>query len=500
MGDQDDDREDYRLEDILAFDEKDLGEYTADVQRFVEAGRRLTSKELKVLCADNKVVQSELRQAGSHPTWTKARMMRDLMVQGVALESGEQVVPDDVVPNRWKEPSAEGSDSDDGAVAQGPGGDARDQSLLSPAGSLKWQAGEATSAPIMMKDSGGDAGSRPLLSPGAGEAASAQQLMALVQRLQSRLEDQEQRSKRLDLEVIRLRASKSEPAREYGIGLESVPLRSESRELLWRSTTNAFETKSLTSKEYQELVKSNSSDELDWYQRPGMSSEVAKFANKTEFSLKYIWDNHTKKMVSRLESVITTLVTAHTHVENAQDGAYVMSQPTITWTDSKGAEQQHTLPPELRAKIRQVEDDVDAARGRVVAAVRLVQSESARLCGETQAAIVKKMSVGASQQLTISKLEEKNKTASMLTPALIATLEKQRQEQKALTHALDAKSRPTSKYQGKGAGRPNRPPKKGGGKPKQSPRSPARPQRSPEKGPNSPRPEPKGKGKGGAKN
>jgi len=53
----------------------------------------------------------------------------------------------------------------------------------------------------MMKDSGGDAGSRPLLSPGAGEAASAQQLMALVQRLQSRLEDQEQRSKRLDLEV-----------------------------------------------------------------------------------------------------------------------------------------------------------------------------------------------------------------------------------------------------------------------------------------------------------
>ena len=86
--------------------------------------------------------------------------------------------------------------------------------------------------------------------------------------------------------------------------------------LLWRSTTNAFETKSLTSKEYQELVKSNSSDELDWYQRPGMSSEVAKFANKPEFSLKYIWDNHTKKMVSRLESVITTLVTAHTHVEN----------------------------------------------------------------------------------------------------------------------------------------------------------------------------------------
>ena len=85
--------------------------------------------------------------------------------------------------------------------------------------------------------------------------------------------------------------------------------------------------------------------------------------------------------------------------------------------DSKGVEQRHELPSELRARVRQVEDDVDAARGRVVAAVRLVQSESARLCSETQAAIVKKMSVGASQQLSISKLEEKNKQASMLTPA-----------------------------------------------------------------------------------
>ena len=404
-----------------------------------------------------------------------------------------------MVPNRWKEPSAEGSDSDDGAVAQDPGGDARDQSLLSPAGSSKWQAGEATSAPSMMKDSGGDAGSRPLLSP-CGEAASAQQLMAWSRGCSRGLRTRNSARSGWTWRVIRLRASKSEPAREYGIGLESVPLRSRSQgSCCGRPRRTPFETKSLTSKEYQELVKSNSSDELDWYQRPGMSPEVAKFANKTEFSLKYIWDNHTKKMVSRLESVITTLVTAHTHVENAQDGAYVMSQPTITWTDSKGAEQQHTLPPELRAKIRQVEDDVDAARGRVVAAVRLVQSESARLCGETQAAIVKKMSVGASQQLTISKLEEKNKTASMLTPALIATLEKQRQEQKALNHALDAKSRPTQvPRQRCGSAKPTA---QEGRRQTEAvaafPRTAAR--ASPEKGPNSPRPEPKGKGKGGAK-
>ena len=105
-----------------------------------------------------------------------------------------------------------------------------------------------------------------------------------------------------------------------------------------------------------------------------------------------------------------------------------LSQDTITWTDDSGKEQQHELPADLQEKARQLEDDLTAAQGRIVAAVKLVQSETARLCGETQAAILKKMSVGASQQLTISKQEEKHKTASMLTPALLQTMEKQRQE------------------------------------------------------------------------
>lgn len=469
MGDQDDDRDEYRLEDILAFNEEDLKDYTAGVQQYVAAAMKLKAPALSKLCEKNDVEQSELLQAGFHPTWTKVRMVRDLMVHGVALDTGEEVDPSVVVPNRWKEPSAEDGDNRDDDT--GHGGDAVDL-LVSPESSKEQE--------------------------GLEPASSLQQTMALVQELRSRLEEQELRSQRQDLEIVRLRASKSEPAREYGIGLESVPLRSESKGLLWPSTTNAFEAKSLTTKQYQDLVKNNSSEELDWYKRPGMSPEVAKYANKTEFSLKHIWENHTKKMVMRLESVITTLVSAHTHVENAQDGAYSVSQPTVTWIDSRGVEQRHELPSELRAKVRQVEDDVDAARGRVEAAVRLVQSESARLCSETQAAIVKKMSVGASQQLSISKLEEKNKQASMLTPALMATLEKQRQEQKALNHALDSKSRPTNQHPGKGGGRGRpRPKNKGGGKPKQPPRPPARPSKSPEKGQNSPRPSPKGGGKGG---
>ena len=202
-------------------------------------------------------------------------------------------------------------------------------------------------------------------------------------------------------------------------------------------------------------------------------------------------------MVSRLEPAVTTLITSHTHVENALDFACGLSQDKITWTDAKGKERQHQLPGDLQEKARQLEDDLASAQDRITAAVQLIQSETARLCGNTQAAILKKMSVGASQQLTISKQEEKHKTASMLTPALVQTMEKQRQEQKALNHALDAKSQPSSKYQGKsggGRGRPNK--TKGGQKPKGA-RPPARPTASPQKGQQaSPRPAPKGKNGG----
>jgi hypothetical protein len=457
MGDQDGDSdEEFQLEDILSFDEKDVKNYTPEVQLYVEKGRKLKAKELEALCSVNDVTQSERRGgAGPFPTWTKARMIRDLMASGVALDSGEEVDPSQVVPNQWKLPLAE-----DGDDVDEPGGDAGNLPLLS-AGSSKEQA----------------------------EAASTVEVLALVQELRSRLEEQEQRSQRQQLEIVRLRANKSEPAREYGVGLEAVSLRQESRGLLWPTTTNAFEAKTLTSKEYQELVRNNSADELAWHMRPGMNAEVAKYATKVEFSLKQIWEQHTKPVVSRLEPVITTLVTAHTHLENAQDCVDGLAQP---------AENEHQWPDELQWKVRQLEDDLVATQGRLTAAVKLIQGETARLCGDTQAAIVKKMSVGASQQLTISKQDTKNQTASMLTPSLLQTLEKQRQEQKALNHALDSKSQPPSKHQGKSGGGRGRPNKKGGRPPKGA-RPPARPTASPQKGQSaSPRPE-KPTGKGGGK-
>jgi hypothetical protein len=460
----DDEEEQFSVEDIVAFKEQDLREYAPGVQLYVGEAMRLRAPALKQLCEDNDVEQTELREDGPYPTWTKARMIRDLMVHGVALESGEQVDPALIVPNQWKEPLDASNDQGDDT------------------------------------EHGGDAVVQPVSSESSNEQedlepASSKQLLAMLQQMQTRLESQEERAKQQGLEIIRLRANKSEPTRECGIGLMSVPLREESTALLWPSTTNAFEAKPLTTKEYQDLVRNNSSDELTLHKRPGMSPEVTKFANKVEFSLKNVWDSHTKQMVSRLEPVVTTLITSHTHVENALDFAYGLSQTTITWTDAKGKEQQHQLPVDLQEKARQLEDDLVAAQGRITAAVQLMQSETARLCGDTQAAILKKMSMGASQQLTISKQEEKHKTASMLTPALIQTMEKQRQEQKALNHALDAKSRPANQYQGKGAGRGHRPPK-GGGKQKQSTRSPARPPKVPAKESASPRPAPKGKGGG----
>jgi len=462
----DDDEEQFRVEDILAFTEKDIGQYAPTVRRYFGAAMKIRAQELLDLCEDNDVEQTELRLPdGAYPQYTKARMVRDLMVGGVALTTGEEVNPAVVVPNQWKEPLEEANNDQDDDTGHG---------------------GDAVAQPVPSESSN----EQQDLGP-----ASTEQLLAMLQQLQTRVSEHEERATMQGMEIARLRASKSEPARECGTGLVSVHLRKESKALLWPITTNAFEAKPLSSTEYHRLVRDNSSDELPLPMRPGLTPEVAKFATKVEFSLKHVWDSHTKKMVTRLEPVITTLVTAHTHVENALDFACGLSQDTITWTDDSGKEQQHELPADLQEKARQLEDDLTAAQGRIVAAVKLVQSETARLCGETQAAILKKMSVGASQQLTISKQDEKHKTASMLTPALLQTMEKQRQEQKALNHALDSKSIPANKHQGKGAGRGRRPPK-GGGKPKGA-RPPARPTASPQKGqPASPRPAPKGKGGG----
>jgi hypothetical protein len=65
---------------------------------------RLRAPALKQLCETNDVEQTELREGGPYPTWTKARMARDLMAHGVALGSGEEVDPTFIVPSQWKEP------------------------------------------------------------------------------------------------------------------------------------------------------------------------------------------------------------------------------------------------------------------------------------------------------------------------------------------------------------------------------------------------------------
>jgi len=469
MGDDDRDSDDeqFSVEDILFFEEGSLGEYTSEVQDYFEKALKLKVQDLKDLCSTNGVQQSERRQGGPpFPTWTKARRIRDLMAAGVALDSGEVIDPDQVVPNQWKALVPEGADDD--------------------------AAPEHAEDAVLPQDG----------EPPEGQAvetpAMPEQVLAMFKHLQGELEATKQRLETQQMEISRLRASKSEPMRECGLGLVSVQLRQESKDLLWPVSMNAFEAKTLTGKQYQDLMRSNSSDELTLHKRPGMSADVAKYASKTEFSLKNIWDVHTKPVVMRLEPMITTLVTAHTHLENALDGAYSLAGRTIEWTSPDGTAHTHTLPAGLQLKARQLEDDLGAAQDRIVATVKLIQSETARLCGDTQAAILKKMSAGASQQLTISKQLEKNQLASMLTPSLIKTMEDQRQQQKALNHALDKKSQPTSNHQGKGGKRRGQPRTKGGQPPKPV-RPPAQGARSPKKDTAAPRPAPKGKdgGKGG---
>ena len=54
MGDQDGDSdEEFQLEDILSFDEKDVKNHTFEVQRYVDKGRKLRAKELEALCSVN---------------------------------------------------------------------------------------------------------------------------------------------------------------------------------------------------------------------------------------------------------------------------------------------------------------------------------------------------------------------------------------------------------------------------------------------------------------
>ena len=126
----DDEEEQFSVEDIVSFEEQDLREYEQSVQLYVGEAKRLQARELKRLCDDNNIEQTELRGAGPYPQWTKARMIRDLMAHGVALESGEQIDPTLIVPNQWKELLDASNDQDDEPV---PSESSNEQEDLGPA-------------------------------------------------------------------------------------------------------------------------------------------------------------------------------------------------------------------------------------------------------------------------------------------------------------------------------------------------------------------------------
>ena len=70
----DDAEEQFAVEDIVAFTEQDLREYAPAVQLYFGEAMRLRAPALKQLCDNNHVEQTELREEGPYPTWTKARI------------------------------------------------------------------------------------------------------------------------------------------------------------------------------------------------------------------------------------------------------------------------------------------------------------------------------------------------------------------------------------------------------------------------------------------
>ena len=176
-------------------------------------------------------------------------------------------------------------------------------------------------------------------------------------------------------------------------------------------------------------------------------------------------------MLHRLEPVVTTLLTAHSCAGYSMDSLDTLSGASCMYKDQESGETRVlVLPVPVRDKIRQMEVDVELAQQRIAAAVQLLNSETARMCSMTQLAIAKKMSMGAAQQLQLSKTDEPEKTASMLTDAFIKTLEEQRKQKKNIDHALNAKSKQQQNRgnQNSGRGRGGARPKPGKGKGKQN--------------------------------
>ena len=390
MGDQADPDADYAAK-VLAFNEDDIEDYASVVKKYFEEGSSMNIKTLQALLRSAGVDRTQ----GCVGRYTRALVLRDLMAYGVRLSDTVDPVPREIVEAGWMSEDSEDSGGDE----------EKDQDLDDPPGSPDF------ADPIAMR-----------------KAWKSMHLQ--VQAMQRTMSMQQ-----LQLQ----RVSATESVRQYGLGLTDFALLPESKALLWDSATNPYQQKPLKASEFQKLIAGNSSDELSFWQRPGLGETEAAFANKTkEFSVKDVFSKFTSKSLQRLEPPLTTLVSAHSAVLYAADNLSKLAARSASVADGEGRDAVIEIPTPLRKIAQQAEVDLVFAQERVEATTQLLLAEYARLCSDTSASVAKKMSADASEQLSVSRKPASERAASMLTDEFISLLEAQRKQKKSLSHALDS--------------------------------------------------------------
>ena len=431
-------------EDVLSFSEDLLDTYDSSVHDYFAEVILLKHAQIKALALENRVTKTV---GDPKRGWTKVTMIRDLMAAGVELASGARI-DSAVIERKWL-PEPVISVNTETAMVRRSGEDQEERNQ--GGGLFDQEIREEVRAGNPVVRHAAPSHVPPSPPADLSDAAALRKYLKardeIIMSMQRTIETQQ-------LEIVRIRTNK-DTRREYGLGLSAMTLRPESLQLLWDVKANPFEQEPLKSVDYRELLRENSSTDLSarLHQRPGIGETEASYCNKVkEFSVKDVFDKFTRPMVHRIEPVVTTLLTAHSCALHSLECAEFLSGSSVQYVDSDGQTMEVILPSVVRDRVRQLEADAEMAHSRIEAAIVLLQSETARMCSDTQLAVAKKMSAGAAQQLQLSKVEEQTKTASMLTESFVKTLEEQRKQQKTINHALDAKSQQSRRGRGGRAG------------------------------------------------
>ena len=394
MSDDEDERAEAFAKAIVSFDVDKLDDYSAEVILQFRAGMVLSLADLKKIATEKGVTQTFIPGAlrSESGRWYKSKVVRDLIAsQHNFGDEEDAIVSKETILNGWVAPVSD-DDSDEGP-----------KSLVSPL-----PATVSFAAPPVWE----------------GCPPELQQYLNFAH---NNMLDLQRSNQALQLQITRMHEQR-DSKRELGYGLGDYDIHDRSQQLLWGKDSNPFEQRPVEQKEFQSIIRDNSAAELPFWKAPGFGAQEKPYISKKELSIDDVWRQTTKPVLNRLEVILTTLVSAHTCTSAVQD---VLTE--LTAEDSG-------VPANLKDKISQVEFDTTAAVGRTEAVVSLVNSLYAHLCHRTQQAVAKKMSAGAAETLALSDKPQEQRHSTMLTAALLQTLEEERKKTRTINHALDAKA------------------------------------------------------------